>query len=242
LGLSYQVELAMRYQSPSIKEGLEALKKCSRLIIFPLFPQYASATTGSIFQKVFKYLSGWEVIPEVRMISNYCDHPAFIDAHLSRAREYALESYDHILFSYHGLPERQIKKGDDVGICLVEKNCCRKNPKCYAAQCLKTTEKITEGLRIPEKKWSLGFQSRLGKSVWLRPYSDQVLEKLAHQGKKKILVFSPAFVSDCLETLEEIGSQYKELFRRCGGKVLDLVQGLNDHPKWIEGIERIIKT
>ena len=97
-------------------------------------------------------------------------------------------------------------------------------------------------MKIPQEKWSLAFQSRLGKSPWLKPYSDQVLEKLAKEGKKKILVFSPAFVSDCLETIEEIGIQYKELFVHNGGVSLDLVEGLNDHPKWIEAIERIIKT
>ena len=241
LGSSYQVELSMRYQKPSLEEGLQALKGADRLIIFPLFPQYASATTGSVHQKVFEQLSKWEVIPEVRVVSSYFDHPSFIEAHIARGKEYDLETYDHILFSYHGLPERQIKKADQTGTCLVQKDCCKKNPRCYAAQCYKTTEKITQGLQIPKEKWSLAFQSRLGKSPWIRPYSDAVLEKLAKESKKRVLVFSPAFVSDCLETLEEIGCQYKELFIQKGGESLDLVQGLNDHPKWIEAIERIVK-
>ena len=242
LGSSYQVELAMRYQNPSIEAGLGALKGLQRLILFPLFPQYASATTGSVLQKAFKSLSTWNVIPEVRVISNYFDHPAFIEAHVARAKEYAIKDYDHIFFSYHGLPERHIKKADDTGTCLVQKDCCKKNPRCYAAQCLATTEKMTEKLKIPREKWSLGFQSRLGKSPWLKPYADQELARLAKEGKKKVLVFSPAFVSDCLETLEEIGFQYKELFIHNGGELLDLVEGLNDHPKWIEAIERIIST
>ncbi|QVL56776.1 MAG: ferrochelatase [Simkaniaceae bacterium] len=242
LGSSYQVELAMRYQKPSIEEGLQALKGARRLIIFPLFPQYASATTGSVHQRVFEQISRWEVIPEVRAISSYYDHPSFIEAHIARGKEYDLEAYDHILFSYHGLPERQIKKADQRGTCLVQKDCCKKNPRCYAAQCYGTTEKITQGLKIPKEKWSLAFQSRLGKSPWIRPYSDSVLEMLAKENKKRVLVFSPAFVSDCLETLEEIGCQYKELFIQKGGESLDLVQGLNDHPKWIEAIERIIKN
>lgn len=241
LGVSYQVELAMRYQNPSIGKGLQALKGVNRLIIFPLFPQYASATTGSVHQKVFDHLSKWEVIPEVRIISSYFDHPSFIEAHIKRAKEYDLGAYDHILFSYHGLPESHVKKADETGSCLVVKDCCKKNRNCYAAQCYGTTSKITEGLKIPKEKWSLAFQSRLGKSPWLKPYSDHVLEKLSNEGKKKVLVFSPAFVSDCLETLEEIGYQYKELFIQKGGESLDLVQGLNDHPKWIEAIERIIK-
>lgn len=242
LGDSYQVELAMRYQNPSIEKGLEALKGVQHLIIFPLFPQYASATTGSVLQKVFEYLSTWEVIPDTRVVATYFDHPSFIEAHVTRAKEYDLEAYDHLLFSYHGLPERQVKKADGTGTCLVQKDCCQKNPRCYAAQCLKTTEKIAGELKIPREKWSLAFQSRLGNSPWLKPYSDQVLEKLAKEGKKTVLVFSPAFVSDCLETLEEIGFQYKELFIDNGGERLDLVKGLNDHPKWVEAIERIIKT
>lgn len=242
LGSSYRVELAMRYQNPSIEAGLDALKGLQRLVLFPLFPQYASATTGSVLQKAFKSLSTWNVIPEVRVVSNYFDHPSFIEAHVARAKEYPIKDYDHILFSYHGLPEKHIKKADDTGTCLVQKDCCKKNPRCYAAQCLTTTEKITEKLKISRENWSLGFQSRLGKSPWLKPYADQELARLAKEGKKKVLVFSPAFVSDCLETLEEIGFQYKKLFIHNGGELLDLVEGLNDHPKWIEAIERIITT
>lgn len=242
LGGPYQVELAMRYQNPSIEKGLEQLKGFKHLVIFPLFPQYASATTGSVLQKVFESLSTWEVIPETRVVSTYFDHPSFIEAHVARAKEYDLEAYDHVLFSYHGLPERQVRKADDTATCLVQKDCCKKNLRCYAAQCLATTEKIAGELEIPHEKWNLVFQSRLGKSSWLKPYSDQVIEKLAKEGKKKVLVFSPAFVSDCLETLEEIGFQYKELFIHHGGESLDLVEGLNDHPKWIEAIERIIKA
>lgn len=240
LGESYHVELAMRYQNPSIEKGLSKLKTCKKLIIFPLFPQYASATTGSIHEKILKILSKWEVIPEIRFISSYWNHPAFIEAHLARAKEYDFSKYDHILFSYHGLPERQIKKADHTGTCLVKKDCCAKNPHCYAAQCLGTTQKMANGLGIPEDKWSLSYQSRLGKSPWIKPYSDHILERLAKEGKKKVLVFSPAFVCDCLETLEEIGCQYQELFKAKGGQVLDLVGGLNDHPKWIHAIERII--
>ncbi|MEM8727653.1 MAG: ferrochelatase [Chlamydiota bacterium] len=241
LGESYRVELAMRYRRPSIEKGLERLKGFEPLVIFPLFPQYASATTGSVLQKVFEHLSTWQVIPETRVISTYFDHPSFIEAHVARGKEYDLEAYDHILFSYHGLPERQVRKTDDTGTCLVRKDCCRKNPRCYAAQCLATTERIAEGLKIPREKWSLAFQSRLGKLPWLKPYSDRVLVRLASEGKKKVLVFSPAFVSDCLETIEEIGIQYRELFIHNGGVSLDLVRGLNDHPKWIEAIEKIIK-
>lgn len=240
LGEAFQVELAMRYQSPSIEEGLSRLKACKKLIIFPLFPQYASATTGSVHEKVLKITSQWEIIPEMRLISSYWDHPAFIEAHLERGQNYPLSSYDHILFSYHGLPERHIKKADPTGTCLIQKDCCTKNSHCYAAQCLGTTTKIAEGLSLSKEDWTLSYQSRLGKSPWMQPYSDHILEKLAREGKKRVLVFSPAFVCDCLETIEEIGCQYRRLFQENGGEVLDLVEGLNDHPKWIDAMTRII--
>lgn len=240
LGETYHVELAMRYQNPSIEEGLKKLKNYRKLTVFPLFPQYASATTGSVHEKILKILSQWQVIPEMRFISSYWNHPAFIEAHLERAKEYDLSQYDHVLFSYHGLPQRQIKKADHTGSCLVKEDCCAKNPHCYAAQCFGTTTKIAEGLDLPKEKWSLSYQSRLGKSPWIKPYSDHVLEKLALEGKKRVLVFSPAFVCDCLETLEEIKCQYYRLFREKGGDVLDLVEGLNDHPKWIDAIKRIL--
>lgn len=240
LGESYQVALAMRYQNPSIEKGLEQLKEVQKLIVFPLFPHYASATTGSVLEKIFKHLSRWEIIPSIQVIASYCDHPSFIDAHVARGKEYSLETYDHFLFSYHGLPERQVKKGDQTKTCLIQKECCKKNPRCYVAQCFKTTEKIVSALNIPPEKWSVAFQSRLGKAPWVQPYADEVLKQLAKEGKKRVLVFSPAFVSDCLETVEEIGVQYKTLFVNHGGKVLDLVKGLNDHPQWIEAIERII--
>jgi ferrochelatase len=240
LGESYQVELAMRYQNPSIEKRLNQLKYCRRLVIFPLFPQYASATTGSVHEKVLKIISKWEVIPEIRLISSYWDHPAFIQAHLEKGKKYDLSKYDHILFSYHSLPERQIKKADPTGTCLVKKDCCKNNPHCYAAQCYGTTIKIAEGLGISKENWTLSYQSRLGKSPWMSPYSDHVLERLASEGKKRILVFSPSFVCDCLETLEEVQHQYQSLFKAKGGEVLDLVQGLNDHPQWIEAIKKII--
>ncbi|WP_316358057.1 ferrochelatase [Candidatus Neptunichlamydia sp. REUL1] len=240
LGEDYRVRLAMRYQSPSIEEGLKALMGCQKLVIFPMFPQYASATTGSVHQKVFEILSKWAIIPEVRFISQYPSHPHLIEAFAKRAEERDLESYDHFVFSYHGLPQRQILKGDQKGICLKEKDCCQNNPTCYASQCFATTREITKKLRIPHGMWSHTYQSRLGKSPWIEPYTDVVLQNLAIKKKKRVLVFCPSFVADCLETLEEIGSQYRQEFQNSGGETLDLVKGLNDHPKWIETIESLI--
>lgn len=236
LGEEYRVRLAMRYQHPSIEEGLNGLKGTQKLIILPLFPQYASATTGSVHEKVFEVLSKWGVIPEVRFIDHYASHPLLIEAFSMRGEEYDLKSYDHIVFSYHGLPERQLKRGT----CLKAPDCCANNGWCYVAQCKATTEGIVKKLGIPKEKWSLSFQSRLGKEPWIQPYTDALLHSLARK-KKRVLVFCPAFVADCLETLEEIGSQYQKEFIAAGGETLDLVKGLNDHPKWIETLEDLIR-
>ena len=239
LGEGYLVKLAMRYQNPSIKEGLEGLKGCSKLVIFPLFPQYASATTGSVYQKVFEILGKWQTIPEVRFVGQYACHPSLIEAFAARGKEKDLEAFDHFVFSYHGLPERQILKGDQKGVCLKIKDCCKNNPSCYASQCYATTLGIVQALKLPDGKWSHCYQSRLGKSPWIKPYTDGVLKGLAKE-KKRVLVFSPSFVADCLETLEEIGSEYAKEFQADGGETLELVEGLNDHPKWIETIESIV--
>ena len=240
LGAGVLVRLAMRYQNPSIEEGLEALRGVERLTIFPLFPQYASATTGSVYQKVFDVLKKWEVIPPLRCISHYERDPALIDAFVAASEGYLISSYDHILFSYHGLPEKHLKKGDATGLCLKDPHCCKKNTLCYAAQCLATTEGIVQKLQIPKGKWSQCFQSRLGKDRWIRPYTSAVLDQLAEEGKRRVLVFCPAFVCDCLETLEEIGAMCQRAFIKKGGELLDLVPGLNSHSKWIDAIEAII--
>ncbi len=241
LGDDFHVKLAMRYQIPSIDQGLYSLKSCDKITILPLFPQFASATTGSVFQKVFECMSKWQTHPELRMISSFYDHPAFIQSHVERASEYDLKDYDHVLFSYHGLPQRQVKKSDMSGSCLQKKNCCQSNLKCYASQCLQTTLAITQKLKLKKNNWSLSFQSRLGKSPWLKPYSDVVLKNLAKDGKKRVLVFSPAFVADCLETLEEIKVEYNEIFKEAGGEGIDLVASLNDHPTWVRAIKEIIQ-
>ncbi|MCB1106757.1 MAG: ferrochelatase [Chlamydiia bacterium] len=240
LGSQFRVKLAMRYQNPSIEEGLNALKGCKTLTILPLFPQYASATTGSVHQKVFNILSTWQTIPEVRFISHYADHPKIIEAIAERGRERDLNQFDHFVFSYHGLPVRQLCKADENNLCLKVSDCCKRNQSCYAAQCVSTTEGIVKKLQIPEGKWSHTYQSRLGKSPWIEPYTDVVLKKLAQENKKKVLVFCPSFVADCLETLEEIASQYRKEFIKHGGETLELVQSLNGHPKWIETMESLI--
>lgn len=246
LGGNFRVELAMRYQNPSIECALQRLlsEPIRELIILPMFPQYASATTGSVHQKVMEILKKFIKIPETRFISHFSDHPSFINAFAALADSFNLQKYDHVLFSFHGLPERQIKKADSFSCCLKKSDCCHtfcpENRSCYSAQCHATARDIAAKLHIPLGKYSICFQSRLGNEPWLQPYASDSLATLAKEGKKRLLIFCPSFVCDCLETIYEIGVEYKREFTKAGGEGLDLVPGLNDHPLWIESLTDII--
>ncbi len=245
MGKDYQVEMAMRYQSPSIESAIEKFRTpaIGKIKIFPLFPQYASASTGSVAEKVMEIVKNWEVIPEIEFTGSFCNDDGFIKAFAECGKKYNHAAYDHVLFSFHGLPERQIKKADSIDHCLKD-GCCaslnEKNTFCYRAQCYSTARLIAEELNIPEEKYTISFQSRLGKDPWIKPYSDHVIKERAKAGDKKLLVFAPAFVSDCLETLYEINVEYNELFRKEGGEKIDMVESLNDSPAWIEAMKRIL--
>lgn len=241
-----RVELAMRYQEPSIPSVLKKMKKenYDKIIVLPLFPQYASSSTGSALQKAMEVISKWWVIPEVSVISQYYDHDGYISAFAERGKQYNIEEFDHVLFSYHGLPERQVDKVYEDGKPCSDHNCENEitpdNKFCYKAVCYETTRRLVEKLKIPEGKYSVGFQSRLGKDPWITPYSDHLVIEKAKEGTKKLLVFSPAFIADCLETTIEIGEEYKELFESHGGEKLQLVESLNDHPVWIDTLKDLI--
>lgn len=247
IGSDYIVEWAMRYQKPSIKSVLEKLRKQqpSEIIIIPLYPQYASSSTGSTAELVLKELAGWEVIPSIKLINKFYDNPYFINALVETAKEHNLNSYNHILFSYHGLPERQIKKASaHYGNSYCEfNNCCdainKNNQYCYRANCFETTRQLVKKLNIPEGKYTSTFQSRLD-DKWLKPYSDKVIEELGKKGIKKLLVFSPAFVADCLETLYEIGTEYNEIFKAHGGESVTLVKSLNDNDVWVKALKEMV--
>nr|WKN37854.1 ferrochelatase [Tunicatimonas sp. TK19036] len=246
LGEEYIVTLAMRYQQPSIQEGLDALQKANvrHIVCIPLFPQYASATSGSVIDKVMEIVRTWQVMPSINFISHFPDHPLFIEAHLDRARtQLEKQDFDHVLFSYHGVPVSQIMKGSQDNYCQVG-TCCnkyhKKNQFCYRAQCFQTSRVLAEKLGIPEEKYTVSFQSRLGPVPWIRPYTDEVLQELAEKGIKKVLAFSPAFVADCLETTLEVGETYKEDFLEAGGEVWQLVESLNDHPLWVACLKDLV--
>lgn len=246
LGPDYLVALGMRYQSPSIESALKKLmaKNVSQIVVLPLFPQYASATNGSVVDKVMEITSKWQIIPTIKFVNNFVEEPLFIEAWYEVGKKYLeKEDYDYFVFSYHGLPERQIRKGSVDNYCKLG-DCCntyhKKNQYCYRAQCFLTTRLVSKKLGIPEDKCMTTFQSRLGKDPWIKPYTDDVLVDLAKEGKKKVLAFSPAFVSDCLETTVEVGETFKEEFLEAGGEKWDLVESLNVHPKWVECVKDIV--
>ena len=252
LGDKYVVELGMRYQNPSLESALNKLReaKVDKIIIIPLYPQYASSSTGSSVEEAIRLLQKWEVTPSFQVISKFYDNPDFIDSCTLVAEKYKAENgtwdnYDYIIFSYHGLPERHIMKGSAHygGDACKLSACCDKitknNQYCYRANCFETTRQLVKKLNIPQGKYETTFQSRLD-DKWIKPYSDKVVEQKGKEGKKKLLIFSPAFVADCLETIYEIGTEYDEIFKEHGGESVTLVESLNDHPKWIEALKNMV--
>jgi ferrochelatase len=247
LGNEYVVELAMRYQSPSIESAIEKLMqaKVSKIKVFPMFPQYASASTGSAHQEVMRVLSGLQIIPELEFINSYPTWQPMIDLFVANSRKYDLAQYDHFLFSYHGLPQRQLQKADTFNHCLKCADCCKTltpvNQFCYSAQCHATTRVIVDQMGLKPEQYTICFQSRLGRDPWVQPYTAQVLEELAKSGTKRILVFCPAFTADCLETTVEVSIEYHEAFLKMGGEQLDLVESLNDSPAWAEALAKRLR-
>lgn len=240
------VEMAMRYQNPSMDSVLDRMRKANydQIIIIPMFPQYASASSGSAIEKAMKIIRKWWVIPEIKIVSQFYDHPAYIDSIVERAKAFNLSDYDHILFSYHGLPERQVDKVYDNGLCEdqpCETTINEENKFCYKATSYATTRLIAAKLGIKESDYTVCFQSRLDKK-WLTPFSDEIVEEQAKKGAKKLLAFSPAFVADCLETIIEIGDEYQEIFEEHGGEKVQLVPSSNDHPRFIDCLEDLVRT
>ncbi|MGO4878778.1 ferrochelatase [Pedobacter psychrotolerans] len=248
LGGEYHVELAMRYQSPSIALALANLKAglVESIQVIPMFPQYASASSGSVMQLVMELVSKWQTVPPISFVNSFHDNELMIQVFAENARKHNIEDFDHVLFSFHGLPERQLLKCDHTGsYCLKTADCCQTlndtNKFCYSAQGHDTARLIAKELNLTRDQYTVCFQSRLGKEPWVQPYTTDVLKKLAAEGKKRLLVFSPAFVADCLETLYEITVEYHEEFRALGGEHVQLVESLNDSPVFIEALAGMIK-
>ena len=234
------VQYAMRYQSPSIKMTLNTmlLKNPDEIVILPLFPHYAAATTGSVFKEVTSYLSDKWVVPKVTFINQFYDDAKFIEAWLEKAREFDMNSYNKIIFSYHGVPNSHVDNVYPDSMCSdndCENKITNDNKFCYKATVYETTKILATKLGLDPNQYIVTFQSRLT-NKWLSPFTDDVLQNLPKNGSKKVLVFSPAFTADCLETIIEIGDEYKELFYEAGGETLDYVPSLNYSDKWVDAI------
>jgi ferrochelatase len=241
------IELAMRYQNPSIASALRNLagQGVDDLLLIPLFPHYAMSSFETAVERVKELARGIAPKLRIQVQPPFYKDPDFITALVKSAEEYLKQDYDYLLFSYHGLPERQIKKSDPTGThCLMKENCCEvaspAHATCYRAQCYQTTHAFAQKAGVPKEKYSVSFQSRLGKDPWLKPYTDFEFERLAKQGVKKLLVICPAFVSDCLETIEEIGIRGRETFLQAGGKEFNQIPCLNEHPLWISALEKMM--
>jgi ferrochelatase len=249
LGPSWAVELGMRYQRPSIATALGKLRASGvdRVVVFPLYPQYAASTTGSTVAEVFRLAAQPWAPPTLSFVGDFYDDPAFIEAFAAVAQP-VLESDnpDHVLMSFHGLPERHLHKHEpERRHCLSTPACCDKielaNRQCYRAQCFATARALATRLGLPDGSWSVSFQSRLGRTRWIEPYTDAAIRDLAARGKKRLVVLCPAFSADCLETLEEIGIRGREQFLAAGGKALTLVPSLNATPAWVDAVAEMAK-
>jgi protoporphyrin/coproporphyrin ferrochelatase len=242
--LPVPVEMAMRYQNPSIPHAMHSLaqKGVTDVLLVPLFPHYAMSSFETAVERVKEVATALAPPMRVTVQPPCYDHPDYITALVASAQEFLERGYDHLLFSYHGLPERHMRKADPTGAyCLATANCCETpspaHATCYRAQCFKTTAAFVKQAGVPKEKYSISFQSRLGRDPWLKPYTDYELPRLAGSGVRKLLVICPAFVADCLETLEEIGLRGKEGFLEAGGKEFALIPCLNEHPLWLKALE-----
>lgn len=249
LGEAYIVKTAMMYGAPYLNDVLNTLKQkhLSEIIIIPLYPQYASSTTGSALEMFFNHIKNWQIIPNIKTIHTFYHHPQFIEIWANHIHKYLPNNYDFILFSYHGLPIRQIYKADaqfESRHCDM-KGCCNcytpQNHFCYRLNCIETTRLISEKLSLDKNKSGIAFQSRLGNAEWLKPYAADTLKDLADKGIKNLVVVSPAFVTDCLETLYEIKIEYSEMFKHFGGENLTLIPSLNDEDNWVKFLYSLIK-
>lgn len=267
LGPDFVVELGMRYQNPSVEKALETFKNkgFERIVVVPLFPQYASATSGSVHDEVMRLVKDWQIVPELLFVHQFFAQPAFISAtadvwanfigsklgvqaetHSYWELQKQSGHYEHVVFSYHGLPERQIRKGDCSDKKCLTDNCCGTlhalNRSCYRAQCFETSRLLAKAMGIPDGEYTTCFQSRLGNDPWIKPYTEDALNGLAKRGITKVAALTPSFVSDCLETIEEVGMEYKEKFEEAGGHVWDLVPCVNDSQIWVDGAASWLKT
>jgi len=223
----FEVALAMRYGNPSIEHALNELrvKGMRRLLVVPLYPQYSATTTASVYDEVFRVLSHWRWVPELRLIQHYPDHPLYIEALASSVREHweSNGQPDRLLLSFHGIPRRYLLAGDP-----------------YHCECHKTARLLAQALGLDEERCQLAFQSRFGREEWLKPYTDHTLQEWARQGVGKVDVLCPGFSADCLETLEEISEQNREFFLSAGGEKFSYIPALNERPDHLRALADLV--
>jgi ferrochelatase len=238
----------MRYGNPAIEPALTRLRErsCDRIVVVPLYPHYAASSTGSSVERVYRLAAKLWNTPYITVVPPFYEHPAFIAAFAGVGRpQLDALAPDHVLFSFHGLPERHVIASADPKLCTVKPDCCDRlvdgNRNCYRAQCFATARALAAKLGLASDAWSTSFQSRLGRTPWIKPYTDEVIPALAKRGVRKLAVFCPAFVADCLETLEEIGIRARTDFLAAGGETLELMTSLNDAPVWVEALEQLVR-
>jgi len=245
--LGLPVALAMRYGRPTVSLALRRLYSAGvrDLTVLPLFPQYAMSSYETAVAHVNNEIQ--TLVPGMahRFIPPFFEEPEYLDALATSAATSLAHGFDHLLFSFHGLPERHLRKSDPTGgHCLGSQHCCDllspARPTCYRAQCLATARAVAQHLEVPPGQWSVSFQSRLGRDPWMRPHTEQTLTSLGTRGVKRLFVICPGFAADCLETLEEIGIRGKETFRSAGGGSLTLIPCLNDQPVWIDALSSLV--
>ncbi len=237
----YEVVLGMRYGRPSIEQALVALQDCEHITVLPLYPQYSSAATGSSIEEVMRVLSTWQVLPSLHIIRDFYQHPAYISAQAQLIKHH-ITPQDYLLFSYHGIPERHIHKSGCQTVCAgVCPSIASHNQACYRAQCYQTTAGIAKALTLSDDHYGTAFQSRLGKTPWIKPYTDTVLQDLVAKGVRNLAVVCPSFTADCLETLEEIGLRAQEQWLRLGGTTFTLVPCLNNNQQWLAAMVTMVK-
>ncbi|MBV8324885.1 ferrochelatase [Chryseobacterium sp.] len=239
------VEIGMRYAEPGIETGIRNLVEqgVTEIVLFPLYPQYAMSTTETVIEKAEEIRK--KKFPDIRInyIQPFYHRDVYTDCLTESIREKLPENFDALLFSYHGIPERHIYKTDPTGTCNMNDCCSRdsnpSHPFCYRHQCFNTTERVIGKLGLPKDKVIVSFQSRLGKDKWIEPYTDHTLETIPAKGIKNLAIVCPAFVSDCLETLEEISVEGKEQFLESGGENFTYIPCLNDEDRWIQVIRTL---
>ncbi|MFT5170952.1 MAG: ferrochelatase [Candidatus Marinamargulisbacteria bacterium] len=245
--LAMPINYGMRYGSPGIRKSLESLWKqgkgqLSEILVLPLYPHYALSSTKTATEAVISAAKSLKINIPIKTLNPFFEDPYYVDALVETAKPFLSQPFDHLLFSYHGLPERHLRKADPTGeICLKKAGCCDLDTPavgtCYKAQTVRTTQAFIQKSQVDRKKVSVAYQSRLGRDPWIQPFTDKILAELPKQGKKRLLVICPSFVADCLETLEEIEMRGRDIFLESGGESFDLIPCINTSDSWIKALQ-----